>query len=195
MSRWTRIWEFFAVDAPEVRKDREQRLARLAELKTIVTRHVADYPTVGAALAEIQARELYRLEHETFEQFLQAEWSMTRQHAHRLIQAAELARTLSPAGYIPKTERLARPLTTLPAEQQLDAWHDAIDAAGTDPVRPEHVAAAVAKRKPTKQRRLKPIRIKVPGASIVIEPSRAFTTAEQALEHALEKLRTTRRAA
>lgn len=194
MGWWNTAMDFLSTEAPEVRN---ARAARLAELKTIVAKHVADYARVGAALAEIQQNELFRLEHRTFEDFVRQEWDMSRQHADRLIKAAETARVLTPTGSIPRTERLARPLAALPAADRIDAWQEANELAGNDPVRPEHVAAAVTKRrsassKPAKRPKL--IRLRVPGCKIVLEPTKGYTSTEDALTYALQQIRTAKAA-
>lgn len=156
----------------------------------------SQYPRVGAALAEIRDKRLYRQTHETFALFCTERWKMGENYANRLILAAGVATNLMPTGTIPQTERMARPLGSLPANEQIAAWSEAKDEAGIDPVRPEHVERAVAKRKkkPSKKRP-KPVRIRVPGGIVVIEPGRGFTSVEACLHDALAKLTTQRSAA
>lgn len=165
-------------------------LAALERLCKIVDRTIASYAEAGAALAEIRDNHLYRATHKTFEDFCRERWDMTPQHANRIIAAAKVAQNLSPTGSKPATERLARPLAALAPQDQRDAWQEAQQLAANDPVRPAHVQKAVDRRRPAKKatKRAKPLRIKVPGAIVVIEPGRGYETPEKALEWALAKL-------
>jgi hypothetical protein len=183
---FTRIKDFLTVEAPEVRRE------RLARLTAIVDHHVAEWPEVGAALQEIRDSNLYRDECPTWGEFLRARWDLSESYASRLISAASLHRKTLPTGKPPRTENLARPIAALPEAVQLEAWEDAVALAGDDEVRPDHVAQVIAKRKPA--RRPKPTRIRVPGAIVVIEPGRGFTTVEGALEYALGQVRAKRAA-
>jgi len=158
-------------------------------LTGIISRHVKDYMQVGQALREIRDRKLYRATHDNFEDFIRDQWQMDRTHAYRLIDAAEVARNLSPVGDIPKTERQARPLTTLQPAEQLAAWSDARATAGDSPITAAHVQAAAEKRRPRKKhRRPKAIRIKVPTGIVIIEPGKAFAGADIALGEAIAKI-------
>jgi len=169
--------------------------ADLDRLAAIVERHVADYRAVGTALREIRDRKLYRATHETFDDFARDRWQMERSHAYRLIDAAEVARNLSPSGDVPKTENQARPLTSLKPAEQLAAWSEAKTAAGNEPLTAKHVQAAADKRRPRKKyRRPKSIRIKVPSGIVIIEPGKAFAGADIALGEAIAKLTTAKAA-
>jgi hypothetical protein len=160
----------------------------LAECESKIQRHMDSYREAGEALRIIRDGRLYRRVAETFEGYLQLRWKMTPTHADRLIAAAGVANTVSPTGGIPQNERVARPLASLPKEEQLEAWAEAQTAA--EPGRPtsKHVSAAVAKRKkPSAKSRPKAIRFKVPGAVVIVEPGRGFTNVEDALFEALTK--------
>jgi hypothetical protein len=161
----------------------------LARCEKVIAEHVASYATVGAALREIRDRNLYRVTHDTFEAYIEQRWQMERRHAYRLIDSAGVAQNLSPTGHIPATERQARPLAALTPADQLDAWHEAQQLAGGPPTT-QQVEEACEKRKPRKKtKRAKPLRIRVPGATVIIEPgAKAFTDHATALRHALEKL-------
>ncbi len=175
--------DFMTIEAPEALDDRR------AKLMEIVAAHVSEWPRVGAALAELRDRQLYRRSHSTWAEFLQASWQMSESYASRLIAASELHHETLPTGKPPKCERLVRPIAALPKEQRADAWHDAIALAGDAEVSPREVAEVVRKRKPgvKKIKVAKPIRIKVPGAIVIVEPGRAYTSAVDALQFALEQ--------
>jgi hypothetical protein len=113
---------------------------RLHQCRTVVKTSVRrSYVEVGAALTEIRDRKLYRQDYATFETCCQAEFSMSRPQAYRLIDAFHVASNLSPMGDIlsspedlaplfdngdiPHSERVARSLTKLDPEQQRDAWN------------------------------------------------------------------------
>jgi|GEM_PF-4231926 len=55
---------------------------------------------------------------------------MQRAYAYRLMESSEVVRNLSPMGDIPQSERQARPLAKLPAEEQAPAWEEANEAHG-----------------------------------------------------------------
>ncbi len=194
MNLWSEIMAIWSTKPGETPAERLGALERLCK---VIERHISTYTEAGAALKEIRDRELYKATHRNFEDFCHQRWKMDRSHAYRLIAASEVALNLSPTGDTPESERLARPLTRLPAADQNDAWLHAKQLAGDDPVRPEHVAKAVSKRRLTKKKpdRAKPIRLRVPGGSIVIQPTRAFTTTAEVLRQALAQIESKRNAA
>lgn len=71
---------------------------RLEHLEAVIADGLQTFIRVGEALAEIRDRRLYRVEHCTFEDYCRARWGWSRQHAYRQIQAAEVARQMSPMG-------------------------------------------------------------------------------------------------
>ena len=95
----------------------------LADCEVIIQRGLNTFIDVGNALLEIRDNRLYKDCHATFEDYCKERWDFTRQHAYRLMEAAEVAGNLSPMGDIlPATERQARPLTQLEPEQQREVW-------------------------------------------------------------------------
>jgi hypothetical protein len=52
---------------------------------------------------------------------------MSRIHAHRMIDAAQVAENLLPTGNIPATERQLRPLASLEPEDQRTVWEQAVE--------------------------------------------------------------------
>ena len=91
---------------------------RLTELETVIGRGLQTFVDVGIALLEIRDSRLYRNEYSTFEDYCRDRWAMDRTYAHRTIEAAKVASNLLPIGNIPVNEAQARPLTSLPPEQQ-----------------------------------------------------------------------------
>ena len=122
----------------------QEESVRLAELESRIESSVA---IVGRDLFEIRQNRLYRQAHDTFEDYCQARFGMDRRYINRQIQAATIIDTLGSNGpqNLPTTERQARPLAKLPAEQQPAAWEKAQEIAKEEgkPVAARHVEAAV----------------------------------------------------
>lgn len=110
----------------------------LAQLEERVERGLQTFYEVGAALLTIRDARLYRESFQTFEDYCRERWAMTRQHANRLVAAAEVMANLEPMGSKPASERQARELSALPPEAQIHAW-----AAVTEMLRDEPVTAAI----------------------------------------------------
>ena len=90
--------------------------------ETVIEEGALTFFRVGAALAAIRDRHLYRGTHATFEAYCQARWEFGRSQAYRLIDSAATIENLSPIGDIPKKESHVRPLVKLTPEQQRQAW-------------------------------------------------------------------------
>lgn len=165
------------------------RRARLAELTATAKRGLSAFAETGEALAAIQAEELWRLAAPTWDAWCSAELGLTERRVLQLIEAARTCATLRETGRVPRTERVARELSGLPPEKQVDAWQEAVaDAAGKEPTA-EQVAKAARKRKPKKARRpalARPTNYRVPGAAVRVSPRKSgFSGYVAALEHAL----------
>ncbi len=98
----------------------------LFELEREVELAIASFAEAGRALQEIRTRRLYCSEgHTSFGAYLEKRWGMSRAHAYRLIEAAEVASALSPMGDTVLNERQARELGPLLAEGHeavVQAW-------------------------------------------------------------------------
>jgi hypothetical protein len=173
--------------------DDTAKRTRLAELTATAKRGLAAFAETGTALAAIQAEELWRLVASTWEAWCSAELGLTERRVGQLIEAARTCSTLKESGKLPRSERVARELSGLPADKQVDAWQEAIQAAGDKEPTAEQVAKAVAKRKPKKARKApvaKPVNYRVPGAAVRLTPRKSgFVSYVAALEHALELAR------
>lgn len=117
----------------------------LTRLETIVASGLQTFVEVGEALAEIRDRKLYRIEHATFDDYLETKWRMSRSWACRQIQAAETVKLL-PTGNKPMTERQLRPLAKLPPGARAEAWNAAVEASPTGTPTTKEVEAAVCER-------------------------------------------------
>jgi hypothetical protein len=123
----------------------------LVELERKIERGLGTFIEVGEALMEIRDSRLYRGEHGTFEDYCRKEWKMSRPRVYQLIGAAEVATRLSTVVDKPPTsERQARPLTKLEAEQQPVAWNRAVELADGGPPTARQVEQAVIELVPNR---------------------------------------------
>ena len=112
----------------------------------VIERGLKTFVDVGSALMAIRDSRLYREKYSTFEDYCRERWGFTRQSANRYIGAAEAVRNIEmePIGSIlPQTESQARPLTSLPPEQQREAWQAAVETAPNGKITARHVADTV----------------------------------------------------
>ena len=122
----------------------ETEVTRLVECEAVIERGLKTFVDVGNALLEIRDSRLYRADYGTFEDYCRGKWNMQRAYAYRLIGAAEVVSNLSPIGDIlPATETQARPLTSLPADQQAQAWSYAVETAPVTGITAAHVQSVV----------------------------------------------------
>lgn len=105
-------------------------LSELEQCETIIENGLRTFVDVGGALLKIRDERLYRQEYGTFQEYCQNKWNMSRIHAHRMIEAANIANNLLPIGNIlPSNEAQARPLTKLDPEEQREVWAEVIKTA------------------------------------------------------------------
>lgn len=115
----------------------------LAECEAIIERGRDTFVEVGNALLRIREERLYRAEFGTFQEYCEAKWQMSKTHANRLIDAAEIAENLTPTGVTPSSERASRPLKSLPVRAQRKAWTKAVESSKTGQPTEKEVIAAV----------------------------------------------------
>jgi hypothetical protein len=127
--------------------------AKLAEHESIIDRHIQEFYQVGNALLEIRDGHLYRSTHDRFDDYCRQRWGMSKTHANRLVQSAEVIEDLGPVSVkLPETERQARPLAKLPREERKAAWKEAVETAPEGKVTTKHVEKVAAKAIPPKPR-------------------------------------------
>jgi hypothetical protein len=73
--------------------DLAPREARLEELERGIERR---YIEIGLALQEISEKKLYKLRGQTWKQYVEERWEISREHADRLRRAARLAQEKDP---------------------------------------------------------------------------------------------------
>jgi N6-adenosine-specific RNA methylase IME4 len=125
-----------------------EEVGLLQKHEAVIEKGLGTFVEVGEALLSIREQRLYRLAHITFEDYCRARWGMSRVHAHRLIEAAEVSLNLLPIGNIlPANESQARPLAALPTpELQREVWQEVIDQAGEHRITAEWVKRAVERK-------------------------------------------------
>jgi hypothetical protein len=109
-----------------ITKDKQE----LERLEGVIRKNFGAFYEVGRALIEIRDNELYLMKeggkYQTFEAYCKGAWDMSKGHAYRLIDSANVIDAVSPIGDIkPTTESQARPLARLDPDQQCEAWQKA----------------------------------------------------------------------
>jgi hypothetical protein len=98
--------------------------ARLEECEVRIERAALSFIEAGDALQEIHDKQLYLGTYTTFERYVEQRWDFERAHAYRLMDAANVARRLSPVGDI-GSERVARALLSIKDEKQREiVWKE-----------------------------------------------------------------------
>ena len=93
--------------------------AELAALESIVRAGMKVFLQVGAALLTIRDKRLYRAEYSGFDAYCREKWAFSRQRAHQLIKAVEVADSLSTMVDVSTlNERQVRALVPLPPEER-----------------------------------------------------------------------------
>jgi phage N-6-adenine-methyltransferase len=128
----------------------ENEVSEFFRHEKIIEQGFNTFMEVGTSLLEIRDSRLYRGSYGTFEDYCRTRWGMSKTHANRMIEAAKVAENLTPIGVIPATESQARPLVSLPPQQQQEEWTEATQKAESEsrPVTARDVTDAVYKLKP-----------------------------------------------
>lgn len=121
--------------------------SRLCELEDRIEQRAARYwIEQGNDLQEIRDCRLYRETHDTFESYCRERWNISRIHAHRLIEGAEVAGLL-PIGNAPETESQARELTPVPKSDVQQVWEKAVETAPNGKITASHIRNVVREHK------------------------------------------------
>jgi len=116
----------------------------LSELEETIQHGLKTFVDVGNALLEIRDNRLYREGYRTFEDYCRDRWGMSKQHANRIIGAYEVSENLAPIdSVLPATESQARPLTSLPPDEQREVWQRAVETAPDGKITAAHVQSVV----------------------------------------------------
>ena len=116
-------------------------------LNVVIAGGLKHFVDVGRALAAVRDERLYRCEFATFEDYCRDKWSLKRQRAYELIQAAAVAETLSEISDKRPKESHAAELSKLDEAEQPEAWQEAVETAPDGKVTAKHVQAVVDRRR------------------------------------------------
>lgn len=114
-----------------------------------IERGLKTFVEVGQALQAIRDGKLYREQYDRFEDYCKERWGWNRDRAYKLIAAADAAGNVSQGIHAaPESERVARPLAKLPADEQADAWEEVVTDAeeAGEKITAKRVQQVVAKR-------------------------------------------------
>lgn len=132
---------------------------RLTELEAVIERGLQTFVDVGTALMEIRDSRLYRESHGTFEEYCRERWGFNADYARKQIRAAQVIGNLvDTIVSTPTTESQARPLASLPAEEQPIVWERAVETAPNGKVTAKHVEQTVVEYKQTAETVAVPVR-------------------------------------
>ena len=168
--------------------------AELTKCVETVRRGLRSFVEAGQALLVIKTKQLYRANHPTFEAFAQVEFGLTARRLSQLIESFEVVenlKSLSPSSPAPVVEAQVRPLANMPAAKQAAIYAEAVQLAGGEAPAPKLVKEVAARHRPAKKGKkvARPVRLRVPGGTVVVEPNKAFTSVEDALVAALDQVR------
>jgi hypothetical protein len=122
----------------------------LVHYEEIIAQGLKTFIEVGHALLAIREQGLYRETYGTFEGYLDQRWGLSRPHAYRLMDAAEVVDVVTANGVpAPANEAQARPLTSLPPAQQAEVWQEVVKTAPKDRITAKHVQATVKRLRDT----------------------------------------------
>jgi hypothetical protein len=149
----------------------------LAEHEATIERGLKTFVEVGQALQAIRDERLYLEQYDRFEDYCKERWGWTRMRAQQLIDASVVAdniaglvsdkkrleadarhhasraraaeQCVNQGLHLPQSERVARPLTKLPAEEQADAWEEVVTESETtgEKITAKKVESVVARRR------------------------------------------------
>lgn len=164
----------------------------LEELEAVIDAGLTSFAHVGKALATIKAKRLFAAQYGTWEDYLSVRWKITADYANRLAVAADVCLELVEAG-LPEPTRAshARTLATIPAEQRVEVWTEALDAAHGNPeaITAELIEKTAAPRRKKKARRKSPkaITLRGQGWAITITRKTVDVSVVEALAAALNQ--------
>ncbi len=120
--------------------------ADLKRYEATIRRGLDTFVAVGNALLGIKRDRLWRMTHQSFEDYVVQRWQMTIDYARKLIGAAEVVGNLQNdtiVSPLPTTESQARPLKGLPPDQQREVWVEVVESAPNGTVTAAHVQTVV----------------------------------------------------
>lgn len=122
--------------------------SELQQCETIIEEGLRTFVDVGGALLKIRDKKLYRQEYSTFEEYINKRWDISKRHAYRLIDAANITDNLKsdPGVTLPQFEKHARPLKNLEPEEQREVWAEIVDTAPEGKITSKFVEEVVERK-------------------------------------------------
>jgi hypothetical protein len=158
---------------------------RLIALEGVIQTSLGTFMEVGNALAEIRDRRLYRIEHQTFEDYCREKWGMNRAYANHLVRASDAVKSLPPEmATIVATESQARELAKVEPEHREQVVAAAVEATGGKITAAAIKEAAKVIEAPTQTNLL----LAQPAKTEKPAPSEGMARAERAIK-CLEKIK------
>lgn len=141
----------------------------LQAFEAVIEKGLASFVEVGRALKQIQESGLYRA-HGTFEAYCQKRWAMSERRVYQVIEASGVSDRLKKfSGTQPNlTESHAAELAELPADEQADAYEEALATAPQGKVTAKHIKAVVENRKEQSSTSSKPRTSKPPKQTAML---------------------------
>lgn len=130
--------------------------AELAECERIIEEGLSKAVGTWVAILTVRNKRLYRLTHDTFEDYMAERWGVSARQGYRLCDAAEVLAGLANVTeedrlrtdfVMPAAESQVRPLRELPAGEWREAWIEALALAPNGRPTAKVVAMVVRKRK------------------------------------------------
>jgi hypothetical protein len=114
----------------------------------VIAEGIQTFVEVGRALLVIRDGQLYRQTHATFEAYCRERWDLSRTYAYQLIAASEVVdHVAAVSDVVPANEAQVRPLVSLPPEQRVEVWQEAVDTAPPSGITAAHVKRVVTQIK------------------------------------------------
>ena len=142
----------------------------LEECEAVIESGLQTFLEVGTALMTIRTARLHRTTHDTFEAYCRERWGMSKTHANRLIESADVVVNVTPIGVTPASESVCRPLAPLPPAAQRAVWADAVAAAPNGKPTARDTTAAVRRMATIERRREEKTAELTAAAEAISEP-------------------------
>ncbi len=139
----------------------EEETVELNQCEKVIDVDAKAFFRVGAALATIRSKKLYRKDFATFDEYCRKRWDFGRLYAYRFLKAAEIKARLFPIGNfpLPENECQIRALGYLPEHLTRKAWEKAVKRAEGGKVTGKLVTEVVNEYLPKKAKTRKKTRL------------------------------------
>lgn len=123
--------------------------ALLTACEAEIEKNMEGAKVLASALQRIKSQKLYQAEYGTFEEYCERRWNRSRRWGYQVIEAAEVAENVQSIAQNcpPLTTTNAVLLSSLPADEQAEAYEEAVATAPEGKVTAKHVKAVVEDRK------------------------------------------------